>query len=163
MQHSFLAHGGKGILPGKTDSASSIVISLLTTTSFTGWLGNFRPGRRKRCSKKTNNKKNTFNLWNNQHRSCNPFLIMCQWILIYPDGDEMTNWILTGPLLWLCTVKSGQKSRSAMARSSDSANGRAPSSSSSSSVWKGRTYCWHLIRSRQWTPFIVYRSLKEMV
>lgn len=109
------------------------------------------------------NPQNIFNLWNNQHRSCNPFLIMCQWILIYPHGDEMTNWILTGPLLWLCTVKSGQKSRSAMARSSDSANGRAPSSSSSSSVWKGRTYCWHLIRSRQWTLFIVYRSLKEMV
>lgn len=44
--------------------------------------------------------------------------------------------LLTGPLLWLCTVKSGQKSRSAIARSSDSARGRAPSSSSSSSVWK---------------------------
>lgn len=44
--------------------------------------------------------------------------------------------ILTGPLLWLCTVKSGQKSKSAMARSNDSASGRAPSSSSSSSLWK---------------------------
>uniref|UniRef100_A0A3Q4B8P1 Uncharacterized protein n=1 Tax=Mola mola TaxID=94237 RepID=A0A3Q4B8P1_MOLML len=49
----------------------------------------------------------------------------------------MADRALTGPLLWLCTVKSGQKSRSAMARSSDSASGRPPSSSSSSSAWKG--------------------------
>lgn len=61
---------------------------------------------------------------------------MCQQLLILLNGDEMTDLALTGPLLWLCTVKSGQKSRSAMARSSDSASGRAPSSSSSSSVWK---------------------------
>ena len=41
-------------------------------------------------------------------------------------------WALTTVLRrWLCTVKSGQKSRSAMARSRDSASGRAFSSSSS--------------------------------
>ena len=40
-------------------------------------------------------------------------------------------------LRWLCTVKSGQKSRSAMARSRDSARGRAFSSSSSPCLGHG--------------------------
>lgn len=55
--------------------------------------------------------------------------------------NTLTKGTRTGPLLWLCTVKSGQKSRSARARSSDSASGRAPSSSSSSSVCKD----WHIV------------------
>lgn len=66
------------------------------------------------------------------------FWIVMRWQTCVVTG----HCVLTGPLLWLCTVKSGQKSRSAMARSRDSASGRAPSSSSSSSVWKGRTYMY---------------------
>lgn len=93
------------------------------------------------------------------NRSSNLFFIMRHWILVYLDGDKLRSGALTGPLRWLCTVKSGQKSRSAMASSSDSANGRAPSSSSSSSAWKGKSYCKHLNRSGR-ALLITYCSRK---
>lgn len=54
-----------------------------------------------------------------------------------PGPGEGAGALTTVLLRWLCTVKSGQKSRSAMARSRDSARGRAFSSSSSPCLGHG--------------------------